>query len=269
MAVLFAKQGIDYFMKLYAEIIEEERRIPDIEELKQLMYNKIEPTETKVKSQKVDKIETKVKSQKVDKIETKVKSTKKEECGLMRDTRIKQSTLMDINVIVPFMPNEILYTGCKALKLYPSSQGKREGLFLPCCNPVGTQDICTFCAKAGLVEKYGELNDRLRQKDTVFIAKNHKQEVPYDKWISESKKYTIETIKQRMKDAGLKLSIFQDKRRERTPSTSSDEEDKYSVERTIIYNDVEYYVTFSKTICTQDGDVVGRYDDDGEAIWNI
>jgi hypothetical protein len=245
MAVPFAKQGVDYFLKLYDEIIKEEKRIPSVKELKELMYNKIDPSEP-------------------------VKEPVKKSCALLRDTRIKQTTLIEMNVIAPFLPDEILYTGCKAIKLYPSAQGKREGLFLPCCNPaIIAQGVCSLCLKAGLVEKYGDLDERLRQRGKEFISKNNKHEVPYEKWISESKKYDIETFKHKMKKGGLKLSIFEEKRRERTPSTSSDEEDKYTVQRTIIHNDVEYYVTFSKTICTHDGEVVGRYDDDGDAIWNF
>lgn len=106
MAVPFAKQGVDYFLKLYDEIIKEEKRIPSVKELKELMYNKIDPSEP-------------------------VKEPVKKSCALLRDTRIKQTTLIEMNVIAPFLPDEILYTGCKAIKLYPSAQGKREGLFLP------------------------------------------------------------------------------------------------------------------------------------------
>ena len=96
-------------------------------------------------------------------------------------------------------------------------------------------------------------------------------------------------MKQNAKKHKIKLSIFHEKKRERTPSTSSDEddekdkeqeetnkehdeeeyEDKYTVKRKIEYKGTEYYVTGSNTIYNEDGDVVGVIDGDGEAQWNI
>jgi hypothetical protein len=189
------------------------------------------------------------------------------------------------------MPDEVCYEGCKALKLYPSLQGKREGLFLPCCSPVGRSGICVMCDKSKFSEKYGDLKDRLEQRGKPFLSKNNKQEVPYEKWLSETKKYNFEKMKQDAKKHKIKLSIFHEKKRERTPSTSSDEddekdkeheetnkehdeeededEDKYMVKRKIEYKGTEYYVTVSNTIYNEDGDVVGVIDGDGEAQWNI
>jgi hypothetical protein len=178
--------------------------------------------------------------------------------------KIKQSELIQQGIVVPFLPKEIDYSGCKALKLYPAKQGKREGLFLPCCAPPKENGLCVACLKSD--NNYGCLDDRMKQQG-LYKSSNNKTEIIYKDWFKDNKKYTYEDMKNKIKHIGVKLSIFEEKIRHRSPSISSDEgEDSISE---IIKDGIVYHITNKNTIFNDDCELVGRIDEDGEPIWSI
>ena len=186
------------------------------------------------------------------------KKEKKEE-----KNKIKQTELIQQGIIVPFLPKEIDYAGCKALKLYPAKQGKREGLFLPCCAPPKENGFCVACLKSG--NNYGCLDERLKSKG-LYKSSNNKNEISYKDWFKDNKKHTYEDMRNKLKHIGVKLSIFEEKMRHRSPSISSDEgEDSISE---IIKDGIVYHITNNNTIFNDDGELVGRIDEEGEPLWN-
>ena len=315
MASIFIKQSIDFFLGVYIDVIQDEKCIPPIENLKQLMYNKLKEYETIKRQEKNKKKEDeKEKISQADdfnKIRTNSlkkgsnlcygsdvsiveqdpdivpilvhstgresqttrdpdKSSKKEEKNNIKieeneeKNKIKQSELIQQGIVVPFLPKEIDYSGCKALKLYPAKQGKREGLFLPCCAPPKENGLCVACLKSD--NNYGCLDDRMKQQG-LYKSSNNKTEIIYKDWFKDNKKYTYEDMKNKIKHIGVKLSIFEEKIRHRSPSISSDEgEDSISE---IIKDGIVYHITNKNTIFNDDCELVGRIDEDGEPIWSI
>ena len=252
MASLFIKQSIDFFLDVYSDVIQDEKRIPPLENLKQLMYNKLKDYET------IKRQEKKKKKKEVKKEEKKEEKEDKEE-----KNKIKQTELIQQGIIVPFLPKEIDYVGCKALKLYPAKQGKREGLFLPCCAPPKEKGFCVACLKSG--NNYGCLDERLKSKG-LYKSSNNKNEISYKDWFKDNKKHTYEDMRNKLKHIGVKLSIFEEKMRHRSPSISSDEgEDSISE---IIKDGIVYHITNNNTIFNDDGELVGRIDEEGEPLWN-
>ena len=273
MASLFIKQSIDFFLDVYSDVIQDEKRIPPLENLKQLMYNKLKDYETikrqeKKKKKKEVKKEEKEEEKKEEKEENEEKEEKKEEKEEKKEekeekNKIKQTELIQQGIIVPFLPKEIDYAGCKALKLYPAKQGKREGLFLPCCAPPKEKGFCVACLKSG--NNYGCLDERLKSKG-LYKSSNNKNEISYKDWFKDNKKHTYEDMRNKLKHIGVKLSIFEEKMRHRSPSISSDEgEDSISE---IIKDGIVYHITNNNTIFNDDGELVGRIDEEGEPLWN-
>ena len=266
MASLFIKQSIDFFLDVYSDVIQDEKRIPPLENLKQLMYNKLKDYETiKRQEKKKKKKEVKEEEKEEKKEEKEEKEEKKEEKEEEKEekNKIKQTELIQQGIIVPFLPKEIDYVGCKALKLYPAKQGKREGLFLPCCAPPKENGFCVACLKSG--NNYGCLDERLKSKG-LYKSSNNKNEISYKDWFKDNKKHTYEDMRNKLKHIGVKLSIFEEKMRHRSPSISSDEgEDSISE---IIKDGIVYHITNNNTIFNDDGELVGRIDEEGEPLWN-
>ena len=101
-------------------------------------------------------------------------------------------------VQLPYLPDDIKYSGCCALK-------KNGGLFTPCCGKIKTEDdeeagfLCVTCGKADL--KFGTINDRQYNIDNETI-----KPISYGEWMVAHKTNLLE-VYEKLAEHGISILI--------------------------------------------------------------
>jgi hypothetical protein len=162
---LFARQSLAQFALIYAEIYNAERAIPP-EELEAVMWGRMCAKDVHV---------------------TKL------------GFKIPYDNIRRAKVTLPYMPDDINYTGCACIK-------KNGGLYTPCCAKVPEDsDFCKSCSvdKEGeeKVHEFGDLDDRAENIENRRFAP-----ITFGEWM-RAKKTTLPEVYKKLAEAGIQLEI--------------------------------------------------------------
>jgi hypothetical protein len=113
--------------------------------------------------------------------------------------KIPYDNIKRAKVTLPYMPDDITYTGCTCIK-------KNSGLYTPCCAKVPEgEDFCKSCSydKEGEAkdQEYGTTEDREKNVDNGRI-----KPITYAEWM-KAKKITLPEIYAKLAAAGIQLEI--------------------------------------------------------------
>ena len=113
--------------------------------------------------------------------------------------KIKFENIKRSKVTLPYMPNEINYSGCPCIK-------KNGGLYTPCCAKVGEDaEYCKSCSidKEGNEKplEFGVVDDRAEN-----IENGRFSPMTYGEWM-RAKKTTLPEVYKKLAEAGIQLEI--------------------------------------------------------------
>ena len=121
------------------------------------------------------------------------------EAGIVKTgLRIPYDNLKRAKVTLPYMPDNITYTGCCAIK-------KNGGLYTPCCGKVAEDTYCKSCSvdKEGEAKEieFGSTEDRDQNVEDGRFAP-----ITFAEWM-KGHKTTLPEVYAKLRDAGIALEI--------------------------------------------------------------
>ena len=121
------------------------------------------------------------------------------EAGIVKTgLKIPYDNLKRAKVTLPYMPDNITYTGCCAIK-------KNGGLYTPCCGKVAEDTYCKSCSvdKEGEAKEieFGSMEDRDQNVEDGRFAP-----ITFAEWM-KGHKTTLPEVYAKLRDAGIALEI--------------------------------------------------------------
>ena len=121
------------------------------------------------------------------------------EAGIVKTgLKIPYDNIKRAKVILPYMPDNITYTGCCAIK-------KNGGLYTPCCGKVAEDTYCKSCSvdKEGEAKEieFGSTEDRDQNVEDGRFAP-----ITFAEWM-KGHKTTLPEVYAKLRDAGIALEI--------------------------------------------------------------
>jgi len=130
--------------------------------------------------------------------------------------KVPYDNIKKCKVQLPYMPDDIKYTGCCALK-------KNGGLYTPCCGKIKDDElVCGTCDKTGC--KFGTMENRQEKIDDEEISP-----ITYGEWL-HTQKMSLPDVYEKLHENGISISIGAEhllvrsapKRRKGRPAKSDD-----------------------------------------------